>query len=717
MLIVAYRPIYKCDIMKRKLNLTLLICALLFIHVDKLSAQRAIQAPEFVNDFGSFTTVCSDPGSVFTVVATLSPGDPLPTDNQFILELSDVDGNFDSPVVLATANGPNNGTSAESDIRFENVQIPEGTSGETYRIRVMISSSGTTSALSEPLAIYYYRNDLSLRINNTRNVILCGVTNFLRTISISATDVDDGSDVNPSDFEYQWFKGGFPGGTLIPGETGSSLDVTQSDLDASGVAVFYAQVNLGACNPQFQSSRTNNIRVEIIDPGNVTILEGASINYCPQDSNKILTSSEAGFDKTYQWFRDDVAIEGAVASTYNLPDNDFEGNYTLEVGFSEDCILPVGPTRVINDGSAITTALQQNLIRLPQETITLEIVTDAPLPPAVSTYQWFRDISPITVPMVVDSPNISIDITNPGNYQIDILADDACMSMLNSETNVYAPIAIGIEIGSSEDLSCEDSSITLEIKDMLGFTQSGSGAPPQVPLTPTQYDLFTFEWFKDGQATGITERTLDINTSEENAAYTLVANLITGEFMDVISNELTLTTIPSNIQIDASATTIPDSGSVVLSVPQNPNYTYSWFRRVGGEEEQILGESGNTITVSAEGIYFVRISSGICEIDTPDVIIGTPAGVSEVIPNVITSSNMDMSNQNDNWVLPSTLANQQDVEVTIFDAGGRVDFKSNGYQNNWPSENSRSSGRNPIYYYIITRNNSVVRKGSITVMR
>ncbi|GAA4273249.1 gliding motility-associated C-terminal domain-containing protein [Aquimarina gracilis] len=701
--------------MKKKLNLILLICAFSFINCCELFAQRTVQAPEFVNNFGPLSTVCSEPGDVFTVVAVLSPGDALPSDNQFILELSDTTGGFDSPVELARANGPNNGTSIEQDIRFENVQIPEGTGSENYRIRVVTSSTGIPSASSDPIPIYYYRNDLSLRINNTQNVILCNVTNFVRTISITATDIDDGSDVNPDDFEYQWFRGGFPGGTLIPNETGSSLDVTQNDLDASGVAVFYAQINLGACNPQFPSSRTNNLTVQLIDPDDVSILEGPSINFCPQDTNKTLNSSITDFRNSYQWFKDDVLIEGATDTSYDLPDNNFDGMYTLQVTYSEDCTLTTAPARVINDGSTITVPLLENIIILPQETITLEVTTDAPVSPATSTFQWFRDTSPLTGILTLTEPTVSIDIGNPGTYGIDILADDSCLSMLNSNTNVYSPVAIGLEIGPSDDFTCEDSSITLEIKDMFGFTQSGSGAPPQISLTPNQYDLFNFEWFKDDQPTGITTTTLDVDTSEENANYTLRADLITGEFTDIVSNILTLTTIPSNIEIQASSTTIPDSGSVVLSVIQNPNYSYEWFRVVDGVEELISDSAGNTITVTEEGVYFVRISSGICSFDTPTVTIGTPVGVSEIIPNVITP--FGSAGQNDTWILPSSLANQQDVEVTIYDTRGQVDFIGVGYQNNWPLENSRSSGQNPIYYYIITKNNSVVRKGSITVMR
>ncbi len=687
----------------------------MFLNFQEIRAQRIVGAPDFVNESGGvMSAVCSQPISLFSVVANMSPGPALPATNEFILELSDDTGNFGSPLELARVTGSNDVDFVDSEIRFDGVQIPEDTNGDNYRIRITSSETTIVSALSSSIPIYYYRNDLSLRINNTENVILCNVVNFVRTVSIGITDIDDDSVVNPDQFTYEWFKGGFPFGTLIAGETGSSIDITQNDLDGSGEAIYYAQINLGACNSQFPSSRTNNFTIQLIDPADVRILEEPSVNFCPQDIGKTLNSSVTDFRNTYQWLKDDVEIEGAIDSDYQLPDNDFGGVYTLEVTYSEDCSITTSPVTVVNNGSSITTPLLENMILLPQETITLEVTTDAPVSPSISSFQWFRNTSPLTGILALTDPTISIDINNPDTYRVQIVADDACSSVLTSATDIYSPIAIGIEIGLSDDFTCEDSNVVLEIKDMFGFTQNGSGAPPQISLTENQISFFNFEWYKDGQATGITTTTLDIETSQENSNYTLMANLITGEFTDIVSNELTLTTIPSNIEIVASSLTIPNNESVTLTVPVNANYTYEWFRVVNDTNELIAGASGNTIEVTEEGVYFVRISSSICSFDTPTINIGNVPGISEIIPNIVTPNSDGI---NDSWLLPSSLFNQQDVEITIYNSRGQIDFTSANYQNNWPEENSKSSGQEPFYYYIITKNNSVVRKGSITVMR
>ena len=176
--------------------------------------------------------------------------------------------------------------------------------------------------------------------------------------------------------------------------------------------------------------------------------------------------------------------------------------------------------------------------------------------------------------------------------------------------------------------------------------------------------------------------------------------------------------------ISASPEFIPFGESSTLSVPQSTSYTYEWFRVVDGENELIVdgsinegtitGQGTNAIVTNITGQYFVRITLADCIIDSQPITISNVAGTSEIIPNIVTPNNDGI---NDNWLLPPSLFNQQDVEVTIYTSRGQVDYTSASYQNNWPIENSKSLGQDPLYYYIITKNNSVVRKGSITVMR
>lgn len=709
--------------MNKKLNLILLVSLLSFINYGELLAQRAVLPPVFIDNLGDdLSAVCAVPTfNSFTVLAILRPGDALDPNNEFILELSDADGNFDNAQVLGRNGTQNAASLADVELRFEDIQIPADANSDTHRIRVFTSSTGVAGDVSEPLPIHFYRDDLQLRFNNAiaGNIIICDVVNFVETLSFSVRD-GAGNDLNPADFTYRWFKGrqGF-GGVEIPGETGPTLDVTQGDLDADGTAVFFAIIDFGECNGTFTGEETPNIVVQQIDTAELNVIGSPSVNFCPQDPDKTLRTNivdvlnpQLIVRATFQWQKDDVDIDGATSPTYTLPDNNFEGNYRLKVEAGTTCTLNA-EIRVINDGSTITTPLLENLIILPTQTLDLEVTTDAPVAPATSIFQWFRDTSPLTGILSLTDPTISISVGNPGTYSIDIMADDSCSSMLNSTTNVFAPVGIGITIGATDDFDCADSSVILEIKDMFGFTVSGSGAPPQVSLTEDQYDLFDFMWLKDGVPTGVTERTLEISTADENAEYALQATFNAGATgLDAESPPLTIAPIPSGIEITASPTSLPAGGSVTLSVPQNPAYTYEWFRIIDGVDEPLVGLNGNTITVTAEGEYKVMISSGIC-MDDDSIVIGNPPGVSELIPNLITPGG---NSANNNWILPATY-NESDVEVSIYSTRGELDFqKSGGYNEEWPA-NSATGASESLYFYIITKSNSVVRKGTITVMR
>ena len=685
--------------MKSKLNLIMLVCALSFINSNELWSQRTIGAPE-LQDFAA----CADSFfNSFTVIATLSPGDALPSNNEFVLELSDPNGSFDDAgaiTVLATVSGPNNGSASESEIRFENFSIPENANSDNYRLRVRTTTDPPIfSTLSDPTAFHFFRNDIDLFLNERQDVIFCNVSSFSKTLSIRLEDLD-GNAVPADSFEWEWFRNG----SLIVGETTPNLVVTE-------VGTYFARIPLGNCQNFFTFEETNRVDVSLIDVSTAFIENADPMGdfaFCPNDT-KVLQSSLQDTRFTYQWFKDGVAIDGEVGPTITLPTNEFAGVYSLRISLSEDCTLDetqIPPVTVINEGSSITQPLPENLILLPTQIINLEIMTDAP---DGSTFRWFVETNPQTQG-VLSGGTTSLEAAFVGLYRVEIDALDACNSFLFSESNILAPTGFTVVIGPQGENVCDSDSFVLELKEIIGQTTVDG---LEVPLTEEQLGFFDYEWRRNGVPTGDTTTSITVSSSDIGDVYTLFASLRTGEFTDVPSNDLTVAPIPPGTVITADPLVLTEGGSVTLSVPSDPGYTYQWFTVVDGEDVPIDGETNNTLVVTEQGEYGVTITSAICEVRLDPVTIGSQ-GVTEIIPNIITPNG---DNINDNWFLPDSLFNQADVEVTIYDINGQVDFSGVSYQNNWPFENSKSSGQNPIYYYIITKNNSVVRKGSITVMR
>jgi gliding motility-associated-like protein len=289
------------------------------------------------------------------------------------------------------------------------------------------------------------------------------------------------------------------------------------------------------------------------------------------------------------------------------------------------------------------------------------------------------------------------------------------MDTLQAITEVFEPVGFRTQISTL--LDCDADTGTLGLETLFGITSTGL----EVPITTDQYSLFDFEWFLGTQSTGVTETTFTVTSTNIGEIYALEATLRGTSFPTARSNDLTVEFLSDVVVITASPTFIPFGETSTLSVAQSSNYAYEWFVVVDGEHESLVdgstvisGQGTSSIEIDTTGDYFVRITLLDCDIDSEILSISDVAGSSEIIPNVVTPNSDGI---NDSWLLPPTLFNQQEVEVTIYNARGQVDFTSSRYQNNWPSENSKSLGQDPIYYYIITKNNSVVRKGSITIMR
>ncbi|WP_109436234.1 gliding motility-associated C-terminal domain-containing protein [Aquimarina sp. AU119] len=684
--------------MKKKLNLISVIAIVTSFLFSSLKADaQDISAPLFSISGATANILCvnqNTPNREAVAQANIL----FNAGTEFVLELSDEDGVFADPAaVLARFTTPI-GIPPGGDIEFPSFPIPTESRGENYSLRVSVPATGTLSAVRENIPIYYF--DFSVGVTLTGSNIEANTVALCDGESATLTTL-------PNDFpEYIWTFNG----SVIAGESGPNLEnVTQT-------GTYMVQVNFGSCNPAFNFDTAT---VEVIDFNTTTVRinETSPQEFCPSDVKVLSTSvTDPGF--TYEWFKDGVLIPNSDNFLLNLPQSNFAGIYTVNVIGTETCSVTTDPVEVINLGSDILTQPPPLIMLLPtQPTLTLSITTNAP--DAGSTVQWFRNgiVFQPTLP-ITDPGALSIDVTNPGVYVASVFANDVCMDTLDATTEVFEPVGFRTQISTL--LDCDADTGTLGLENLFGITATGL----EVPITTEQYALFDFEWFLGTQSTGVTETTLTVDQDNIGEVYALEATLRGTSFDTARSNELTVEFLSDVVVIDASPAFIPFGETTTLSVQQSNNYMYEWFRVVDGENQSIIdgttsdgtitGQGTSEIVTDIRGQYFVRITLLDCVIDSEIITISDVAGSSEIIPNIVTPNSDGI---NDNWLLPSSLFNQQDVEVIIYSSRGEVDFNSVSYQNNWPAENSKSSGQDPIYYYIITKNNSVVRKGSITVMR
>ncbi|RZS99324.1 hypothetical protein [Aquimarina brevivitae] len=693
--------------MNNKLNLSsCVIVLLLLISFQEVIAQRTIGRPLLIDerDNERNAACATQAQNSFIFIASLSPGDALPSGNEFIFELSDPDGSFDTGQnrELGRIDRPNNGTTTTQEIRIEGIALPTDVNSDFYRVRVRTTEAGIQSQPSDDIAMHYFDTRLRVILNNRNDVFVCNSTTINETITVTMRD-DMGNAVDPNQFDWIWFRDG----ALITGASGPSLQVTTE-------GTYRASIPFGLCQPFYTANgsagNSNNVDVILLDQDAVTVsTPSPDFSYCPEET-KVLISSEQDSDFSYQWYKDGEPIAGAIAPTITLPLNNFQGEYYVEVQFgNEGCTLQsTPPTIVTNEGSSITQELPENLIILPNEIITLEVLTDAP---DGSPFRW-RVNTNVQEQGIVSGPSLTyvIDDGIVGEYRVEIDANDPCDSRLFSETEIFAPVNFDITIGTTGENLCSEDTVQLELLEMQGRTNTGF----LVPLTPEQLNFFDFEWYRDGVPLGETSLSLTVDRSDSGGNYQLRANFRGPEFGETISNNLPISFVADDIELTVTPESLPEDGSpVTITAPFDSNYTYEWYIIVDGEEQLIAGENENTLQTNQEGTYFVRISSLICTADSLPVTVGIPSGPSEIIPNVISFNGQAFRN----WTLPQSMLSDGTVEVIIYDSRGREDLRTTNYQNNWPTENSRTGGKDAVYYYIITKNSTVLRKGSITVMR
>ncbi len=675
--------------MNSKLNLSSLLMVLSLLFSTQGILAQNISMPD-LNGSGTADIVCASQivgGNTHFVEATYRNAAGFNPGNDFILQLSDADGVFDNVVAnnieLARINNLSTPAPSPTNLDFGNFSMPTNVRGENYSIRIVTTDPEMIGDVATNIPLYYF--------DSSEPILLTGPSDSPINAALCPSQAIDLS-VTPSDFpSYTWLRNGIE----IPGENESTLsNVTQA-------GIYRVRIDFGSCNPRYAFNESNTINVIDFTQANVFINEAPAISYCPEDV-KVLNCNISDTAFTYEWFKDGVAIENSNTPSLTLPQSNFQGNYHVNVRASDQCNVNTSVVTVTNLGSNILTQPPPQLILLPGEILTLEITTDAP---AGSTFQWFRNGIAIT-----GETGLSITTNAPATYRVEVVTNDVCGSTLVAETEIFIPTDFNVVIGHDGPIDCNAEDADLVLEDIFGIT----GAGIQVPLIPTQITTFDLEWFRDGVTTGDTDSNYTVASIDENGTYSMEATFSAGGFDTDVSNDLIVSILPTSIQITGTPDSLPVGGTVVLTVPLVDGYTYQWFRIIDGTETIIDGATNNTIDVQELGEYYVIVTAGECETRTDNYTVTSQIVFSGIIPNVVTPNG---DNINENWTLPTELVNQQDVEITIYDIQGKVDFTATNYQNNWPEENSKSLGRDAVYYYIITKNNSVVRKGSITVMR
>lgn len=576
-----------------------------------------------------FSQACASEGfNTYNFSFSFYPIQNLGANNQFIVELSDANGDFSSPTVVKTLNN----TASPVSSSFN---LPTNTYGENYRIRVRSTNPDRVSNPSVSFSAYYAVHNQPYIINsNVSTVYLC--TGEIYELSVDDTGTPSSPLYYPN-LSYKWYKNF----AEIPGEGGSTLLVDEP-------GTYYSIVDYGSC---VMNSYSNMVQFQF-EPDIVPEILVSNTFLCPGEQ-VVLTSSLQNPNYIYKWYKDNNEITNANESSYIATT---AGVYHLSIG-SNGCLFDSDFVTLDSYDFTTTITTPSPLVLLPGDSQILEAQTTALNP----DWQWFLDGVPIS-----GATNSTFTISSIGTYVVAASETTPCSITRSDTLAVVFPDAFDALVTTSPDyLACQSTSTVLSLSTFQ--TEINSTIVDLIPSV----GVYTFQWYKNNQLiTGATQSTLALNSASENGNYQLAIsypNLPT-QYSNIITVSLDLG--PLVIESD---TELCQGGTVMLtSSITNSAYSYQWYL----DGVAITGATTSSYEASIEGNYHLIVLCGACsatsnllelEISTVTITNHSPTNVvllpgqTEELSIVTTATNPQYTWYFNNVIIPG--ANQSTLDV------------------------------------------------------
>ncbi|MDR2064768.1 MAG: Ig-like domain-containing protein, partial [Prevotellaceae bacterium] len=251
------------------------------------------------------------------------------------------------------------------------------------------------------------------------NYELCGTEN---TVTLQITNPQAG-------INYQWYKGmNIP----IPGETGLSLVVRYSDIYPANSAIFGVMaVDTSGLSCLYQTD-TIIIRDPNINLRNPAIAsESGNTIICGPNAGIMLKLTTdytgIGTSVSYQWYRNDSVISGAVQTHYYAT---VAGTYKIVVK-AGNCSAQSAVISLTYDNTGTTAKpeleSQGDITEICSGTGSLMLyVSNANSYSSTATYVWYRDNN--TEPVLTGAGLHTYVISEPGDYSVYVYETGGCGS-------------------------------------------------------------------------------------------------------------------------------------------------------------------------------------------------------------------------------------------------------------------------------------------------
>lgn len=397
-------------------------------------------------------------------------------------------------------------------------------------------------------------------------------------------------------YSYQWYLDGVP----VPGATSQTLSIANASQNG--------EYSLGITMPDFAMILSNDVIVNLTIPA-VTI---SSSSVLCEGGTVVLSSNVSGGTYAYQWYKDNIAIPGATASTYTA---DAAGNYQLTLT-GGSCLAQSNVLSLTVSGITVTSTSPNPDIILPGQTKTLTVSTNA----GGAQYSWTKDGAPIS------GTTATATAAQDGEYTVEVTQTVGCN--VTEEYTFVLDYPTGFTITVSPNAAytaCTSSNATLHITSFIAQTPSGP-----VPMTDLGY---SYQWYLNGTPVpGATGQTLSLGAGAQNGDYSVSVTM--PDFAAVFSNAVTINLGMPAVTISSNSV-LCEGGTVMLSSNiTGAGYTYQWYK----DNAAIAGATSSTYVADAEGDYQLNVTSGACTVQSNVIsltVTGITVSTTSLTPDII----------------------------------------------------------------------------------